>query len=183
VDELEEGVRNGIQAALDRSALVRLQVQQPRAEDEGDHQHLQQFALGESPDEVVREDIEDEVYRRVRLPRRHRRLHTGGGGSGRHSLTCAQQIAGDQPECQRDGGNDLEVEHRDQADLADPLEVAGRDDADRDAQEHQRGDSRLDQAQEDIAQYFELRREGGKEEADRGTEHHGEDDLEAQAFP
>ena len=183
VDELEERVRDGVQAALDRGALVSLEVQQCRAEDDGDHQHLQQFALGEGPDEVVREDVQDEVHRRVRLSRRHGRLHAGPGGCSRNAFADPEEVAGEEAEGKRDRRDDLEVEHGHEADLADALEVSGRDNANCHAQENERRNGGLDQTQEDVAQDLELCGKGREQEADRGAEHHGDDDLEAEVRP
>ena len=163
--------------------LSDLQVQQRRAEDDGDHQHLQQFALGEGRDEVVREDVQDEVHRRVRLSCRHGRLHAGCGGGGRDALADPEEIPGKQAKRERQRRDDLEVEHRHQADLADALEVTGRDDADRHAQEDQWCYRRLDQAQEDVAQDLEVGRKGREYESDGGAEDHGDDDLKAEVLP
>jgi hypothetical protein len=93
VDELEERIRDPVQPRLDRAALVHAEMQQPSAEDERDHEHLQQFAARERADEVLREDVEDEPERGMRLARWQRRLGTGGRGrGGAHALSDAEQV-------------------------------------------------------------------------------------------
>jgi hypothetical protein len=186
---IEEGGRHRVQPALDRRAPLRRQRHQAEAEDQRDHQHLQQFAACKGADEVVGEDVEQElieagVRRRGCLGRGFRALGgRGRGGDVTEPLADADQIAEQQAECQRNGRHDLEIENRDQADLADPLDVTGGDDAGCDGEKHEGCDRSLDQAQKDVAEHFHRGGEFGPCEPDDDAENHADGHLETQTPP
>jgi hypothetical protein len=72
-----------------------------------------------------------------------------------------------QAERQRDGGHDLEVDQRLDADAADALQVAGAGDAVHHDAEHQHRDDHLDQLDEAVAQRLELDAELGQKKPTR----------------
>ena len=156
MDELEERIGDRVQATFDRRAFVHLQMKQCGAKDDGDDQNLKQFAPGKSADEILRENVENEIERRVRRACGLGRFDACGCRRRCHAGSETEQIACDKAkgECQR--RDDLKIDHRHQADFADALEISGRDNAYLDAKEDQRSNRGLDQPQENIAQYLEL---------------------------
>lgn len=189
VNELEECRRDRIEAVLDRNPLLRFKRHQAKAENNRNHEHLEQLAARESSDEVVGKDVEQKLIEGDM---------GGGGGLCRsfrrlcrrlrcddvaHVLSDADEIAEYQPECQRNRRQDLEIDHRDETDLAHSLDVAGSDDADGNGQKNQWRDGGLDQAQEDVAENLEGSGEVGPDQPDDDPQHHADHDLESEVLP
>src|SRR5439155_8665496 len=97
-----------------------------------------------------------------------------------HAGTRLDEVDDDEPDDQRDGADDLEVQQREAAGLADLLHVLHTGDADDDGAEDDRRDDHLDQLDERVAERLHrlagLRPEVAEDHADddRG------DDLEVQ---
>ena len=121
------------------------------AEEQREHDDLQDLVVRHRLDERARHEVRDELLQRER-----RGLEIGRGlRVGQRQievLAGPQQIDHDQAEQQRDERGADEPEHRLGADPADRLGVAHMRDADDQGREHQRRDDHLDQAQEDVGE-------------------------------
>ena len=100
----------------------------------------------------------------------------GRGARDRHAVAGAHQVHRAQPEEQREGGDDFEIEDRLGADAAHLLDVAAARDAGHQRAEQQRRDDRADQPQKDRAHRPELLGEVGREDAQRHARGHADKD-------
>ncbi|MCY1237543.1 hypothetical protein D9M72_502450 [compost metagenome] len=178
-------MREGIDQLDQRPA--RLAHQRQRAAEQDRHQqHLQHVAVGKGAEHGVGDQLEQEVDRALVF-------HLGGvvdkAGNGRriqrarihvHADAGLEHISQEDAQRQRDGGDDLEVHHRLDADAADLLQLAGAADAGHHHAEHDRADQHLDQLDKGVAERLELGGEFGKGKAECGADHQGDQHLAEQ---
>ena len=82
-----------------------------------------------------------------------------------------------EPEEERNGRGDLEVDDRLQADAPHRLQVAGAGDADHQRREQQRRDDHLDHPEKGVGQRLDGDTKAGPEMADEDAEHEADEDL------
>ena len=146
---------------------------QRKPEQHRDHQHRQDFALGDSADHVVWDHFEQEVDDRQRFGAgdvTRDGLLVERGGVDMQPRPGLQQIADAEPDQQRQGGNELEVDDRTQADDADAAHIADLGNADGDRRKNQNRDDGADQRDERIAERLHLDCEAGVEIAQQQAE-------------
>ena len=150
------------------------------AEQDGEQQHLQDVALGEGAHDAVRDDVQHE-FDRMHLAGLPGEL--GRGGGIRHLAGEIGARAGDvgdeQADDQREGGDDLEIHQRLDADPADLLGVLDVRDARHHGAEDDRRDEHLDQFDEAVAQRLDpfVGRDMGSQPAEQPAEHDGAEHL------
>ncbi|MNX95806.1 hypothetical protein D3C86_1280960 [compost metagenome] len=158
--------------------LARLAHQRQRAaEQHGDQQHLEHVTAGEGAHHRVRDQLEQEIDRAGAL---HLLGVVDIGRHGRdierarvhvHARAGLEHVGQHDAQRQCDGGDDLEVDHRLDADPAHLLQLAGAADAGHHHAEHDGANQHLDQLDEGIAKWLELGGELGKAEPEQGAEH------------
>ena len=152
-----------------------------------EQQHLQDIALGEGVDHRGRDDLHQEIDRAVLHVADPVGIcrHRGGVQRARvdvHADAGLERIGQDDADQQGEGGDDLEVDHRLDADPADLLQVAGLRDAQHDDAEHDRGDDHLDQLDEPVAKRLQRLGEIRPYGADDDAQYKGHDDLEEKGL-
>ena len=111
--------------------------------------------------------------------------HRGGiqrAGIDVHADAGLERIGQDHADQQRESRDDLEVDHRLDADAADLLQVAGLCDPQHDDAEHDGGDDHLDQLDEPVAKRLQRLREVRPYGADDDAQYKGHDDLEEKGL-
>ena len=135
-----------------------------------------------APTTLIGDDVEEEIDRAL-VRRRLAYLATAGGvrlaGETRARL---HDIADDEADDEREGGDDLEIDQRLDADAADLLGVLDMGDAGDDRAEDDRRDHHLDQLDEAVAERLDAGRGGevGEGDADDDAEQDGEQDLDVE---
>ena len=181
-DDAEEHLCGGIDRVVDLLA-DRTQAGDHEAGENRHQQHLQDVAAGQRTEEAVGDDpqqMADDAFllgrgdvTRHRLGIERRRIDV-------ESLAGLQQLANDQPDGERDGGNSLEIKQRLDADAADLAEIAHRADAVHHGAEDHRRDHHLDQRDEGVAQGLHRHAGLGKVISKRDAERDGDQHLDVQ---
>ena len=140
-----------------------------------DEQHLQNIALGEGADEGVGDDSEQKLHgglppRRLEIMRDARRIDVGEVDI--HAGAGLEHIDGNEPDDERDGRQDLEIDQRLQRDAADAGHVRHAGDAVHHGAENDRRDEDADRLDECVAERLHLRAERGIAFAERDAERH-----------
>ncbi|RMS80623.1 C4-dicarboxylate transport protein [Pseudomonas savastanoi] len=140
VDDVEHHVGEAIDEVQNRLA-VRTQTMQGEAEDHREHQDLQDIAVGKRADDGVRNHVEDEADDALILAGSDVSRDLGcveRADVDVHAGTRLNHVDHDQTDQQSDGRNDLEVQQRITAGLADRLHVLHAGDAADDGTEDDR---------------------------------------------
>ncbi|MNP44791.1 hypothetical protein D3C76_1386680 [compost metagenome] len=127
---------------------------QPKREQHGNEQYLQDFSISESTEYRGRHDVRQEADHALVV----RRLGITGNGSGIqrrridvHANAWLEQVYPYQTDDQRQGGQDLEIHQRLETDTADFLQVLHAGDATDNRAEDDRRNQHLDQLDECVA--------------------------------
>ena len=161
VRDLEHRFGDGLAPGDDRPALLADHAQR-NGEEDAEDDDLEDVTLGHRADHRLRDDVEEDLIPGLRL----------GGDLARlpHRQVDADARLHDvdrrEPDAERDGGDDLEIDDRAQPHAADDLDVAGAGDAGDQRREDQRRDDHLDHPQEQLAEGAEVRRPLGMGRAD-----------------
>lgn len=184
VHDAEQHAREPVDEVGDDLAAL-AEVREHAAEQQCDQQDLQDFALRECIDHRVRDDVHQEVDRR--LPVRLRRVRRDGLAVERRRIDVeadarTQDVRGREAEHQREGRHDLEVQQRLAADAADLLHVLHAGDAGDDRTEDDRADHHLDQLDEAVAERLHVGGDRRVEVAEDHADDDGEDHLHIEHF-
>ena len=127
---------------------------QGKAEQDREQQHLQDLALGEGADHRVGNDVQEEIDALLRLGLLgdSRRLSPASAMPPPKPAPGLHHIADDQPDHQREGRDDLEIDQRLDADAADLLGILDMRNAGDHRAEDDRRDHHLDQLDEAVAE-------------------------------
>ena len=156
------------------------EAHQRKAEQDREQQDLEDFALREGADHRIGNDVQEEVDRLLRFGL----LGVAGDRLRvRHAAAEARagpdQIADEQTDHQREGGDDLEIDQRLDADAADLLGILYMRDAGYHGAEDDRRDHHLDQLDEAVAKRLDpvVGRKRRPQPAEQRAEHDGDQDL------
>ena len=181
-DDREQHVRHLLDPVEHQRAAAAEPVQR-EAEQHREQQHLQDLALGERVDDGGGDDVEQEIGRALHLAG----LRVGGDALGVerrrvdvHPAPGCTTLTIDEADDQRERADDLEVEQRVAAGLADLLHVLHAGDADDDRAEDDRRDDHLDQLDEAVAERLHRRAGLGKEVAEQNADDDRDDHLEVE---
>jgi hypothetical protein len=171
-DDREQHVRGLLDHVEDERATA-AELVQGKAEQDREQQHLQDLALGKGVYHRVRDDREQELDRALHLAGARVCRDLLGIERGRidvHSGTWLDEVDDHQADDERDRADDLEIEERQAARLADLLHVLHAGDADHDGAEDDRRDDHLYQLDEAVAEglhrFADLRPEVAEDHAD-----------------
>jgi hypothetical protein len=153
------------------------------AEQDRDQQDLQDVAVGERPDQRVRDDRHQEAgdRRLVRLVRIVR--DRGGierGDVDVHAGAGLDHVGDDQPDDQRQRREEQEVCERLARDATDRAQFLHACDAGHQRQEDDGGDDHLDELDEPVAERLQRLAIGRVEMPERGAERDRDEDLEIE---
>ena len=183
-DDAEEDVRQTLDEVEDRLAALAEGVQRV-AEEHREEQHLQHVALGEGIDDAGRDDVHQELRRRLHLAGRRVLVDGRGVERGRidvHAGAGRPDIDDDQADDEGDRADHLEIEHGQAAGLADLLHVFHAGDADDDGAEDDRRDDHLDQLDESVAQRLHRRAGFRIKMAEQDADRDGDQYLDVEAL-
>ena len=181
-DDHEEHVR-ALLDHVEHQRAAAAETVQCEAEHHRDQQHLQNLSLGEGIDQRVGDDVQHEIGGA---------LHLARAGVGRdalgvelahvhvHARTGPHDVDDDQAHHQRDAGNDLEIQQRQAAGLADLLHVLHAGDAHHHRAEDDRRDDHLDELDEAVAQRLHRFPDRRIEVAEQHADDHRGDHLHVQ---
>lgn len=169
-DQREEHRGELLDTAGDAQAGLAAGVQ-AEAEQRRDEEHRQDVVAGEGADQRGRDHRQDELDEALML-RRGRWQALGGERRDVDVQSAAglDDVDDDEADHHGDGGENLEVDQRLEADPADRAQVVHGGDAVYDRAEDDRRDHHSDQCDEPVAQGFELGAEGGPQPAHHGVE-------------
>jgi hypothetical protein len=154
------------------------------ARQDGDHQHLQQVALGERPEE----GLGDQVQQVGDQPLAVMGLFqvAGGdlgiqvGGVDVEAVARLQDVADDQPDHQGQGRDHLEIDQGLDPHPPERLDVAHVGDAAGHGQEDHRGDHQLDQLDERVAQRLQRHPDLGPQRPDQHAQGDADQHLDIE---
>ena len=156
---------------------------QRKPEQHSEQQHLENFALRERVDHGARNDVEQKLGRALQLSW----LGVSGdalgverGGIDVHACAGLNDIDDRESHDQRNRADNLEVEQRVAAGLANLLHVLHAGNTDHDRAENDRRDHHLDQLDEAVAERSHFGSPLGPEISEEYANHDGDDDLEVQ---
>ena len=160
-DDGEEQMAEVVDDFEDDGRTLLAELGQRQSEQDGEEQHLKQVVLGERLEHRFRDDVEqkvDGVRQFLVLGFLRQRVGAARQFVGIDVEPCPRfdDVADHQPEEQREGGDDFEVDQRFPADPADRLEVANVCDAQHDGAEDDRRDQHLDELYEAVGERFEI---------------------------
>ena len=181
--DAEEDVRQLLDEAQHERALF-LEGRERHPEEDRKEQHLQDVAARERVGHVLGDDVEQKVGGAEGVP--------GGGvvGDGAgverrrvdvHPGARLHELADQQAEGEREGGQDLEVDDPLEADPPHPLQIAHLGDARHHRREDDRGDEHLDELDEPVAERLHRRAERRVEKPEEGPEGDRHQDLKIKA--
>ena len=159
-------------------------ARQAQAEQHGEQQHLQDFALGECIDHGIGNDVEQEAdnveVRSVDVG--CDRLAVQGGRIDVKSGARLNDMRDDQADKHGNRGHYLKIHDGLDADPPDLLGVGKFRDPDHHGYEHDRGDDHPHQLDEGISERLHLHRERRPEIPERRAEHDTEQNLDVQSL-
>ncbi len=150
----------------------------------GDHQHLQEVALGEGPEEGVGDQVQQIIDKLLAVMGLVQvaggDLGIQRGGIDVEAMARLQDVADQQADQQGQGRDHLEIEQGLQAHPAERLDVAHVGDAAGHGQEDHRGDHQLDQLDERIAQRLQRHPHVGPKRPDQNPQGDADQHLDIQ---
>lgn len=181
-DDLEENVCGLLDHVEDQRAAAAELVQR-EAEEDGEEEHLQDVAVGKGAHDGVRDDVHQEFRRRLHLAG----TRIGGNRSliervriDMHADAGLDRVDDDETDDECDGRDDLKVEKRKTAGLADLLHVLHARNACHDRAENHGRDDHFDEADEAVAEGLHLSTDLGCKKAQENADDNGADDLKVQ---
>ena len=157
-DDVEERMRDVVDEMEHGLAALAQQRDREREQDR-EEQDLQDLSLGKSADDRVRDDVHQELDGALLARLRGVDLDRPGIDGLRihvHADAGLQIIDDHQPDHEGEGGDDLEIDERLEADASDLLQVFHAGDAVHDGAEDDRRDQHLDQLDEAVAERLHL---------------------------
>ena len=154
-----------------------------KAEQDREQQHLEDFALREGADDGVGNDVQEEVDALLGLGLLGKAGDLGRVGHGAaKAVARLDDIADEEPDHQRKGRDDFEIDQRLDADAADLLGVLDMGDARHHGAEDDRRDHHLDQLDEAVAERLDpvVGRKRRPQPADQRAEHDGDQHLNVE---
>ena len=158
---------------------------QGEAEQNGEQQHLQNIAAGESADDAAGDHVQQEgdhalLFRLLRIDSdrfgvQRRRIDV-------HARAGLNHINHDQADNQRNGADHFKVEQRHRASAPDRLHAFHSGDAGHHGAENYRRDNHFDQFYKGVAQRFHLRAQLRVKVTEQNTDGDGGEDLKIKAF-
>ena len=181
-DDLKENVSRFFDHIEDQRASSP-ELVQCEAEKNGEEKHLQDVAAGKSTHDGVRNDIHQEFSGRLHLAR----SRIGGHRSlikrvriNVHSDARLNRVHNDETDDEGNGRNNLEIEQRQPAGLADLLHVLHAGNAGHDCAEDHGSDDHFDEADEAVAERLHLSTDIRCKEAQKDADDNGADNLKVQ---
>src|ERR1017187_1354713 len=166
------------------NGLPQLVRGQGHAEEYGDQQDLENFAVGEGAHQGIGNDVQDEIHRVQLFSGSGVLLHglgIEGGGGGVDSGAGLDHFDHYEPDEERDGSHHLEVEQRFEADAAEFAHIADPRDSGHYGEEDDRRDHHADELDETVAEGLHHLTRGGNEGSERDAGDDAGDHAEVQA--